>query len=142
MESLLRDHSSELMILALVAMVMSALIVIIPKLLRVHQRNLELRNAERMKAIEQGLPIPPADDRAKAAGRTAVLVPCVAVISAGTVTCFLSVYRSEHVLAVSIAVWSVAGIVALAAITGSIALVGRLAQIESGEPDESQIVKP
>src|SRR5947208_16866547 len=80
MEALLEKHSSELMILALVAMVMASLIVIIPKLLRVHQKNQELRNAERLKALEQGLPIPPGDDRARAAGRTAVLVPCIAVI--------------------------------------------------------------
>ncbi len=124
------------MILALAAMTMAALIVIIPKLLRVHLRNQELRNAERMKAIEQGIPIPPVDERAKAAGRIAVVVPCVGVIAAGTVTGFLSVYKSDSFLAVSIAVWLVAGIVSLAAITGSIALVGRLAQIESGDDDE------
>ena len=138
----MEKHSGELVVLATMGMVLAALIVIIPQVLRAHQKNLELRNAERMKAIEQGLPVPPTDDRARAAGRTAVLVPTVAVIAAGTVTCFLVAYRSDNVLAVSISVWSVAGIVSLAAITGGVALVGRLAQIESGDVEEQPHVKP
>jgi hypothetical protein len=136
MAELLEKHSSELMILALMGMVLAALIVIVPQLLRSHQKNQELRNAERLRAIEQGVPVPPIDDRARAAGRTAVLVPTVALISSATVTCFLIAYRSENILAVSIAVWSVAGVVSLAAITGGVALVGRLAQIESGDVEE------
>lgn len=143
MEALLEKHSSELVILAIMGMVLAALIVIIPQVIRSHQKNLEFRSAERLKALELGLPVPPIDDRVRAAGRTAVLVPTVAVISAGIVTCFLIAYRSETVLAVAIAVWSVAGIVSLAAITGGVALVGRLAQIESGDVEESHLqVKP
>ncbi len=143
MESLLEKHSSELVILAMMGMVLAALIVIIPQVLRAHQKNLEFRSAERLKALERGLPVPPIDDRVRAAGRTAVLVPTVAVISAGIVTCFLIAYRSDTVLAVAIAVWSVAGIVSLAAITGGVALVGRLAQIESGEVEEAHLqIKP
>jgi hypothetical protein len=141
MESLLEKHSSEFVILALMGMVLAALIVIIPQVLKAHQKNLEFRNAERLKALDLGLPMPPIDDRVRAAGRTAVLVPTVAVISAGTVTCFLVAYRAETVLAVSIAVWCVAGIVSMAAITGGVALVGRLAQIESGDVEEPQKIK-
>jgi hypothetical protein len=136
MMEFLEKHSSEIMILALVAMVMASLLVLVPQLLRAHARNQELRQAERLAAIQHGLPFPPQDDRARAAGRTAVLVPIVAVIVAGVVTCFLVAYRSENVLAVTIAVWIVAGVVSLAAITGGVALVGRLAQIESGDEEE------
>jgi hypothetical protein len=136
MEELLKDHSNEIMIVCLVAMVMATLIVIIPQLLRWHQRMQEMRHAERLKGIEQGLAMPPPDDRFRAAGRTAIVVPSVSVIVAGTVTCFMGAYRSENVLAVSIAAWSVAGIVSLAAITGGVALVGRLAQIDAGEEME------
>jgi hypothetical protein len=141
MESLLEKHSSELVILAIMGMVLAALIVIIPQVLRAHQKNLEFRNAERLKALDMGVPMPPIDDRARAGGRTAVLVPTVAVIAAGTVTCFLVAYRSENVLAVSIAVWSVAGVVSMAAITGGVALVGRLAQIESGDVEGPPNIK-
>jgi hypothetical protein len=139
MEILLEKHSSELMILTVIAMVLVALIVIVPQLLRASLRTQELRNVERVKAIEHGMLPPPIDDRARSAGRTAILVPSVAVIVAGTVTCFLVSYRSETVLAVSIAVWAVAGVVSLAAITGGVALMGRLAQIESGDVEEEHV---
>src|SRR5205807_2787789 len=82
MADFLKDHSNEIMIICLVAMVMTTLIVIIPKLLRWHQRMQELRHAERLKGIELGLSMPPPDDRFKAAGRTAIVVPSVAVIVA------------------------------------------------------------
>ena len=69
-----------------------------------------------------------------------MLVPIVTVISAATVTCFLVAYRSEQVFAVALAVWAVAGVVSLAAITGGVALMGRLAQLHSGldELDEEE----
>lgn len=138
METLLEKHSSELMILALVTLVVVALIVLVPQLLRAHQKTQEQRHIERTKAIERGLPLPPLDDRARAAGRTALLVPSVTVVSAATVTCFLVAYRSESLLAVTISVWSVAGVVSLAAITGSVALIGRLAQLDTGELEEEE----
>lgn len=130
---IVEKHSSELMILALVAMVFAGLLVLVPQLLRAHAKTQELRNTERLKAIDRGVPIPPHDERARAAGRTALLVPTVSIIVSGVVTCFLVAYRSENVLAVTISVWSVSAIVSLAAITGGVALVGRLAQIESGD---------
>ncbi len=136
MENLLEAHSSDLMILTLVLLVVIALIVLVPQLLRAHLKTLEQRHIERTKALDLGIPMPPLDDRARAAGRTALLVPSVTIISASTVTCFLVAYRSESLLAVTISVWSVAGIVCLAAITGSVALLGRLAQLESGEEEE------
>ena len=138
MEVFLEKHSSEVLIICLVAMVMATLIVIVPKLLRWHQSMQEMRHAERLKGIEQGQPLPPPDDRFRAAGRTAILVPTVSVIVAGTTTCFLVAYRTDNVLAVTIAAWSVAGIVSLAAITGGVALVGRLAQIDAGDVEEQE----
>jgi len=63
------------------------------------------------------------------------------VISAATVTCFLVAYRNEQVFSVALAVWAVAGVVSLAAITGGVALMGRLAQLESGI-DELEQEKP
>jgi hypothetical protein len=138
MDTIWEKHSSELVILALVTLVMVALFVLVPQLLRVHQKTQEQRHAERIKAIEHGMMPPPLDERARAAGRTALLVPSVTVVSAATVTCFLVAYRSESLLAVTISVWSVAGVVSLAAITGSVALIGRLAQLDTGELDEEE----
>jgi hypothetical protein len=40
------------------------------------------------------------------------------------------------VFSVALAVWTVAGIVSLAAITGGVALIGRLAQLRTGEDDD------
>ena len=136
MEKFLEQHSSELTILTLVLLVVIALIVLVPQLLRAHLKTLEQRHIERSKALDLGIALPPLDDRARAAGRTALLVPSVTVISASTVTCFLAAYRSDNLFAVAISVWSVAGIVCLAAITGSVALLGRLAQLESNEEEE------
>jgi hypothetical protein len=126
-------HSSELVILLLAGMTIGTLFVIVPQLLRAHLRRLETQHLEHMKALEQGLPIPSIDDPTKAAGRTAMLVPMVVVITAGTVTCFLVAYRHLEIFGVATAVWSVAGIVSLAAITGGVALIGRLAQLKAGE---------
>jgi hypothetical protein len=93
-----------------------------------------MQHAEHLRALEKGLPLPPHDERSKAAGRTASLVPMVTVCAAGTVTCFLVAYRSENLFSVSLAVWSVAAMVSLAAITGGVALIGRLAQLDA-DPD-------
>jgi hypothetical protein len=131
-------HSGELLILAISALVLATLMVIVPRLLQWHQKALELQNTERLKAIEQGHVVPPTDERCRAAGRTAMLVPMVVILSAATVTCFLVAYRSEHLFAVSLAVWCVAGVVSLAAITGGVALIGRLAQLSAGEEDEER----
>ncbi len=142
MESYLQTHSGELMILVLFILVVAALIVLVPQLLRSHLRKAELQHAERLKALEQGVLLPVADEPSKAAGRTAMLVPMVTVISAATVTCFLVAYRSDSALSVALAVWSVAGIVSLAAITGGVALLGRLAQLQSGVEDLDDNHKP
>ena len=95
-----------------------------------------MKHEEHMRALEQGVDLPQNDDRSLFAGRTALLVPIVAVCTAGTVTCFLAAYRVDIVFSVSLAVWSVAGIVSLAAITGCVALLGRLAQLQSGMENE------
>jgi len=133
MAAFVEQHSNELMILLLVGMVLLSLVVLVPQLLRAHQRIQEMRHAERMRSLEANIPIPPPDDALKAAGRIAVLVPSVALIVAGVVTCFLVAYRSDSVLAVTIAAWCVAGLVSLAAITGGVALVGRLAHLDSND---------
>jgi hypothetical protein len=130
------SHSGELLILILFALVVGTLMVIVPQLLRTHMRKCEMEHTEHMKALEQGIPLGRPDDASHIAGRTALLVPMVVVISASTVTCFLVAYRSDQIFAVSLAAWSVSGIVSLAAITGGVALIGRLAQLRSGEEDE------
>jgi hypothetical protein len=130
------------MILVLFVLVVAALIVLVPQLLRAHLHKAELQHAEHLKAIEQGFELPPPSEASTAAGRTAVLVPMVAVISAATVTCFLIAYRNEHVFAVGLAVWAVVGVVSLAAITGGVALLGRLAQLQSGEGDADDAELP
>jgi hypothetical protein len=136
MELFLEKHSSELMILILAALVFGTLLILTPQLLRAHQRALDMQHAERLRALEQGQSLPPVDFRSRAAGRTATLVPMVVVCAAATVTCFLIAFRSDSMFSVGLAVWSVAGVISLAAITGGVALIGRLAQINAGESEE------
>ena len=132
----INTHSGELLILIIAAMILGTLVVLVPRLLQAHQRALEMQHDERMRALEHGHIIPPLDERCQAAGRTALLVPMVVIIAAGTVTCFLVAYRSEQLFSVCLAVWTVAGVVSLAAITGGVALIGRLAQLGSGVEEE------
>jgi hypothetical protein len=139
-EVLLQQHSSELMILALTVIMLGSLLIVVPQLLRAHQRTVELGHTEHMRALEQGLPVPRVDERSLFAGRTALLVPMVSICSAATVTCFLVAYRAELVFSVSLAIWSVAGVVSLAAITGGVALLGRLAQLQSSGEEEEDII--
>jgi hypothetical protein len=120
--------------------VIGSLLILVPQLLRAHHRALEMQHAEHLRALEQGLMPPPPDERSRAAGRTAALVPMVVVCAAGTVTCFLVAFNSPHLFAVSLAIWSVAGVVSLAAITGGVALMGRLAQLQSSEEEEEEEV--
>ena len=134
--SFVKDHSGELVILSLAFLVLVTLLLIVPQLLRMNMRKNEMWHEERIKSIEKGLPMPPDDDRARFAGRIAMLVPMVVMISATTVTSFLVVYKSENLFAVSLAIWVVAGVVSLAAVTGGVALMGRLAQIDAGEKQE------
>jgi hypothetical protein len=135
MGELWQKYSSEIIVLLLTAMVLCTLLLIVPQLLRHHQRTSEMRHLEHIKAIEKGLPVPPVDDRIRAAGRTASLVPMVVVCAAGTVTCFLVAYRSENTFAISLSVWVVAGVVCLAAITAGSALMGRLSNLEEEDDD-------
>jgi hypothetical protein len=138
---LLEAHSGELTILVLFALLLLTLLLLVPQLLRSHQKTQELLHAEQMRALEQGLPVARPDERFRLAGRTAALVPMVVVCAAGTVTCFLAAYRSENLFAVALTAWSVAGVVSLAAITGGVALMGRIAQLNAGvlgEEDEEE----
>jgi len=132
----LERHSGEVTILVLFTIVVLTLIVLVPQLLRAHLRKVEMQHNEHMRALERGLPVPQTDEASRAAGRTAMLVPMVVMITAGTVTCFIAAYRQEEVFAISLTAWAVAGIVSLAAITGGVALLGRLAQLQKGVEDE------
>jgi hypothetical protein len=142
MEHYLENHSGEVMILILATLLLGTLLVLVPKLLRSHHHILEMQHEEHMKALDQGQLLPPLDERSRAAGRTAALVPMVVICAASTVTCFLVAYKSDDLFAVSLAVWSVAGIVGLAAITGGVALMGRLAQLQEGDLDEEPPENP
>jgi hypothetical protein len=141
--SFIEAHSREITMLVLAALVLGSLLLLVPQLLRAHMRLQEMQHLEHMRAVEQGHPLPRHDERSRFAGRTAALVPMVVVISAGTVTCFLAAYGSESLFAVSLAVWSVAGVVSLAAITGGVALMGRIAQLNAGifEDEEEEAVQ-
>lgn len=136
MDNFWEGHSGELMILTMTAMVLGTLLILVPQLLRAHHRVLEMEHAEQLRALENGQDLSPTDEAGRAAGRTAVLVPMVVVCAAATVTCFLVAYKSQDLFSVSLAVWCVAGVVALAAITGGVALMGRLAQLHSGFEEE------
>src|SRR6516164_256481 len=133
---IVEDITGDWMILIMLAIVVGTLIILVPQLLRAHLKKVEMLHEENMRALENGQEVPPVDERSRTAGRTAMLVPMVVIISAATVTCFLAAYKSENLFNVSLAVWVVAGVVSLAAITGGVALIGRLAQIQAGEKDE------
>lgn len=135
-DEFIKTHSGELVILAMLVLIIITLLVVLPQLLRANLKKAEWWHEERFKAVEKGLPIPPDDDRSRTAGRIALLVPMVVMISAATVTSFLVVYKSEQLFAVALAVWVVAGVVSLAAITGGVALMGRIALMEAGDEDE------
>lgn len=129
-------HSGEVTILVLVLMVLITLMVVVPQLLRAHLRKVELMHQEHMKALEHGHTLPVSDDRDRMAARLALLVPLVVMIAAGTVTSFVVVKGSQDVFTVSLVIWIVAGVVSLAAITGGLALLGRLANLESEAEEE------
>jgi hypothetical protein len=142
-KTFLEAYSSQVMLLVICAMVLVAVLVLGPQVLRARQRSAEMQHDEQMRALEQGEVVPRTDERSLYAGRTAALVPMVVVIAAGTVTCFLATSKSENLFAVALTAWSVAGVVSLAAITGGVALMGRIAQLQSGQPepeDEEQDV--
>src|SRR5262249_34081999 len=122
---IMKEHSGELLILTLMCLILGTLIIVVPQLLRMHVRRIEIAHEERLKSIEKGLPLPPVDDRGGQAARIALLVPMVVMISAATVSSFLVMYKSENLFAVSLSIWVVAGLVSLAAITGGVALMGR-----------------
>lgn len=137
-ETFLDRHGGGLTILALTAMLILALLILVPQLLRARQRALELHHAQVLAALEKGVALPVPDDRSRMAWRTAVLVPMVSIIAAATVTCFLSAFKPDSVFSVTLAAWTVAGVVSLAAITGGVALMGRLAHLANGvDTDES-----
>ena len=132
----IKDHSGEIVILALVLFVLLTLLIALPQLLRMNMRKAEMWHEQRMKSLEQGLPLPPEDDRARMGGRTAVLVPIFTIVSTATVTSFLVVYKSDTLFPVSLSIWIVAGVVSLAAITGGVALIGRLAALQTDEVED------
>ena len=138
MDVLLEKHSGSIMILVMMMILMTTLLIVVPQLLRASQKTTELRHAEHMKALEGGQNLPPHDVRSRAAGRTASLVPMVAIISAGTVTCFLVAFKTDSLFSVTVAVWAVAGVVSLAAVTGGVALMGQLAKMDAGLPVEEE----
>src|SRR5690348_7017295 len=111
MENFFIAHRGETLILIVTFLVMVELLFLVPQLLRAHLRRCEMIHLEQMRALEKGFPITREDDRARVAGRTAMLVPMVIIICAGTVTCFLAAFGSEHLFTVALTVWVVAGIV-------------------------------
>ena len=74
--------------------------------------------------------------RSRLAGRIAALVPMVSICAVGTVTCFLAAYKPDQLFSVAVTAWAVAGVASLAAITGGVALMGRLAQLQTDHTEE------
>ena len=139
MNPFLKEHSGEFLILAMTALLLLGLLIALPQFVRASMRKAEMFHLERIKSIEKGLPAAPMeDDRSRQAGRTAMIVPTVVMISAATVTSFLVIYKAESLFAVALSIWIVAGTVSLAAITGGVALIGRLAQIQAGDKEEEE----
>ena len=135
---LIKDHSGELLLIAMTSLLLLSLLIAIPQVLRATMRKAELLHLERLKSIEKGIPANIDDERSRQAGRTAMVVPTVVIISAATVTSILVVYKAESLFAIALSIWIVAGVVSLAAITGGVALIGRLAQIQAGEKNEEE----
>jgi hypothetical protein len=140
-DQFLEKHSGEVLIFVLSLVIAGVLLIVVPQLLRHSHKSNEMLHAEHLRALENGQPLPPYDVKGRAAGRTAALVPMVAMICAATVTGFLIAYRFESLFAVSLAVWIVSGLVSLAAVTGGVALLGRLAQLDHGLPEEDDTPK-
>ncbi len=139
MHDFILENMGHLVILLMLLIVVVTLIILVPQLLRAHLRKVEMFHEENLRALENGQIVTPVDERSRVAGRTAMLVPMVVIISAATVTCFLVAYKSESLFQVTLAVWVVAGVVSLAAITGGVALIGRLAQLQSDRPEEEEM---
>lgn len=129
-------HSATIMLLGITVMGLIALLVLVPRLLKARQAKLEMLHVERLKCLEMGQTLPHPDERSIAAGRTASLVPMVVICAASAVTCFLAAYRPENLFAVGLTTWCVSGAVSLAAITGGVALMGRLAHLHAGVEEE------
>src|SRR5262249_34380842 len=120
MDAFLDKYSGALTILVLTGLVLLTLLILVPQLLRARQRTLEMQHTELMAALEKGQVLHRPDDRSRAAARTTVLVPMVALCAAGAVTCFTSAFKPDSVFSVTLTVWSVSGVVSLAAITGGV----------------------
>jgi hypothetical protein len=135
---LLQNHSGEVLILLLTCVVVVTILLVLPFVMRHNLRKAEMIHEERLRAIEKGLPLPIDDDRARVAGRTALFVPMVVMLAAAAVTCFLVSAHVENLFAVALAAWVVAGVVSLTAITGGVALIGRLAQIQARQEDDEE----
>jgi hypothetical protein len=130
------------MILALFGMLILTLLILVPQLLRAHLRKVEMHHDENLRSLEQGIPVQIGDDSSRLAARMAMLVPMVVMCAAATVTCFQVAYRADNVFSVSIVVWGFGGIVSLAAVTGGVALIGRLAQLKTNTPEEESPKNP
>jgi hypothetical protein len=133
---LVQEHSGEVLILLLSMLILATLLIVLPFLLRHNHRKAEMLHREHIMALEKGVAVPITDDRARVAGRTALFVPMVVMIAAGAVTCFLVSRHTDNLFAVALAVWVVCGVVSLTAITGGVALIGRLAQIQARQEDD------
>lgn len=138
MENAIELHSKEITLIVLIVLVLGTLIVLVPQLLRAHLRKVEMMHLENLKSLEAGHKVAIVDERARLAGRLSLLVPMVVMITAGTVTAFLAIYTSDQIFPVSLAVWVVAGVVSLAAVTGGVALVARLAHLDDETPEEQE----
>jgi hypothetical protein len=138
MTELLEAHISELMILVVSTLILVTLWILVPLLLRSRKHLIELQHVEHLKALEKGVPLPKRSEAILAAGRTATLVPMVSICAGATVTCFLGAYHTDNMFAISLATWSVVGVVSLAAITGGVALMGRLAQVSDEAEEEEE----
>jgi hypothetical protein len=133
METFFEKHSAEMLTVILSALVLGTLLLLLPQLLRWHSRSTEMLHAEHMRALEAGQEVERPDLATRMAGRTATLVPMVVMVAAATVTSFLAVNKAENLFSTSLVAWLVAGAVSLAAITGGVTLMGRLAGLQMGD---------
>jgi hypothetical protein len=115
-------------------------------------RQRELENAERMKALEQGLPLPDAEiaraeaekSRARAAGAVGVLVPLFTLAASVGSTAIVLAYQKHSETPIAFAtprstaplvtIWVVCGVIVTAALVLSIRNLRRSPALEAGAP--------
>ena len=100
-----------------------------PQLLRFNHHTQEFQHEEHMKALEQGQPLPRARYEIGGSGSNSRAGANGGHVRGRHRDLLSEAYKTDSFFGIALTVWAVAGVVSLAAITGGVALMGRLAQL-------------